>query len=67
MDNKYEEIRPLVGLAGSGVPMFLAHIVRDDGKYGAAEDRDEHAVAEIATLRDLEQKLQETRKRRNVG
>ncbi len=47
--------------------MFLVHIVQDDGKYGAAEDRDERAVTEIAMLRDLEQKLQETRKRRNVG
>ncbi len=67
MDDKYKKIGPLVGLAGSSVLMFLVHIVRDNGKYGAAEDRDKRAVAEIPTLRDLERKLREMRKRRNVG
>ena len=59
VDDKYEEIKPLVDLAQSGIPLYLAHIVRGDSKYGAADDRDESVVAEINTLRDLEDKMRE--------
>mmetsp|Transcript_267 Transcript_267/g.511 ORF Transcript_267/g.511 Transcript_267/m.511 type:complete len:243 (+) Transcript_267:199-927(+) len=64
VDDKYGEIKPLVDLARSGIPLYMAHIVRKDAKYGAADDRDESIVVEIETLRDLEAKLQEMRNRR---
>ena len=59
VDDKYEEIKPLVDLAKRDIPLYLAHIVRGDSKYGAADDRDESVVAEINTLRDLEDKMRE--------
>ena len=59
VDDKYEEIKPLVDLSRhSGLPLFLAHIVREDSKYGASGDRDKRAVVEISTLRDLEPKME---------
>ena len=66
VDDKYEEIKPLLDLAQSGIPLYLSHIVRGDSKYGAADDRDESLVVEISTLRSLEDKLQEMRKAKRL-
>jgi hypothetical protein len=66
VDDKYGEIRPLVDLARMGLPLYLAHIVRKDAKYGAANDRDENVVVQIETLRDLETRLQEVKNARKL-
>jgi hypothetical protein len=66
VDDKYGEIRPLVDLARMGLPLYLAHIVRKDTKYGAANDRDENVVVQIETLRDLETRLQEVKNARKL-